>query len=98
MKYMLLAVLSTILFFGTSSAGDGLDMTDEKLRVNYSVGYQVGSDFKRQGVDINPELLLRGVQDVMLGKEPLMKEQEMRTTLMELQQKISAAQKEKSKS
>ncbi len=97
MKIMLLVVLAIILFAGIASANDWLDLTDQKVQVNYSVGYQVGSDFKRQGMDINPDLLLKGVQDAMAGSQPLMNEQEMRTTLMELQKKVSAAREEKSK-
>ncbi len=97
MKIMLLVVLAIILFAGIASANDRLDLTDQKVQVNYSVGYQVGSDFKRQGMDINPDLLLKGVQDALAGSEPLMNAQEMRTSLMELQKKASAAREEKRK-
>jgi FKBP-type peptidyl-prolyl cis-trans isomerase FklB len=92
MKQMLVAVLSVALLSGVCRAGDKLDMTDEKVRLSYSVGYQVGGDFLRQGMDINPELLLKGVQDALLGKEPLMTPQEMRTTLVDLQKKVAAVQ------
>jgi FKBP-type peptidyl-prolyl cis-trans isomerase FklB len=96
MKQVLIAVLSITLLSGVCRAGDKLDMTDEKVRLSYSVGYQVGGDFLRQGTDINPELLLKGVQDALLGKEPLMTPQEMRTTLVDLQKKVAAVQNQKS--
>ena len=60
MKQILIVVLSFALLSGVCRAGDKLDMTDEKVRLSYSVGYQVGGDFLRQGTDINPELLLKG--------------------------------------
>jgi FKBP-type peptidyl-prolyl cis-trans isomerase FklB len=95
MKQILIAVLSVALLSGVCRAGDKLDMTDKKVRLSYSVGYQVGGDFLRQGTDINPELLLKGVQDALLGKEPLMTPQEMRSTLVEVQKTVAAAQNQK---
>ena len=97
MKQVLIVALSFALLSGVCLAGDKLDMADEKVRLSYSVGYQVGGDFLRQGTDINPELLLKGVQDALLGKEPLMTPQEMRTTLVDLQKKVAAVQDQKSK-
>ena len=97
MKQMVIAVLSLALLSGICLADDNLNMKDEKVRVSYSVGYQVGGDFKRQGVDINPEVLLNGVQDALAGNDPLMPPQEMRTTLVDLQKKLAATQKQKMK-
>ena len=97
MKQIVIALVNALLFFGVCSAAGKLDLTDEKVRLSYSVGYQVGGDFLRQGTDINPELLLKGVQDALAGKEPLMTPQEMRTTLVDLQKKVAAVQDQKRK-
>ena len=95
MKKVFIAVLSVVLLSGVCSASGNLDLKDEKVRLSYSVGYQVGGDFKRQGVDINPELLLKGVQAALTGKQPLMAPQEMRSTLVELQKTVLAFQDQK---
>lgn len=97
MKHLLLVVLHIMVFVGISSANDGLDLRDEKAKVSYSIGYQVGSDSNRQGMDINPKMLLKGVEDALSGNEPLLAEKEMRSALMEMQKKLSAAQEEKSR-
>jgi len=97
MKHMLIAALSIILISGVCRAGEELDLTDEKVRLSYSVGYQVGGDFLRQGTGINPELLLKGVQDALLGREPLMTPQQMRATLVDLQKKVAALEGRESK-
>jgi len=73
-------------------AGDDLDLKDEKVRLGYSVGYQIGSDFLRQGKDIDPDVLLKGVMDAMLGNKPIMSPKEMRTVLTDLQRDIVTAQ------
>jgi len=95
MKQIVIALVNVLLFFGVCSAGGKLDLKDEKVRLSYSVGYQVGGDFKRQGLDINPEMLLKGVHDALTGKEPVMTPQEMRTTLVDLQKTVAAAQNQK---
>lgn len=86
---------SLILSFSVCLAGEDLDMKNEKVRLSYSVGYQVGSDFLRQGKDINPEVLKKGVLDAMSGNEPRITHKEMRMVLTELQRDIVASQEKK---
>ena len=74
-------------------AEDITDLKDEKSRINYSVGYQIGNDFKWQGVEINPEVLVKGIQDALSGEKALMTEDEQRATLVNLQRKVQAQQK-----
>jgi FKBP-type peptidyl-prolyl cis-trans isomerase FklB len=84
--------MTVFIYTGMSLAADSLDLTDEKIKLSYSAGYQVGGDFKRQKTEINPAMLLKGVEDALAGKKPLMSAQEMRTTLVELQKQILALQ------
>jgi FKBP-type peptidyl-prolyl cis-trans isomerase FklB len=97
MKHVMIAVLSVGIFFGSCFAGETIDLKDEKVKVSYSIGYQVGGDFKRQNYDINPEILLRGVQDALKGNKPLMSNDEMQAALIDLQQQVTAAQEQEMK-
>ena len=36
-------------------------------RINYSIGYQIGGDFKRQGWQLQPEILIQGIRDAVHG-------------------------------
>jgi len=92
-----LAALCLGLMTGLCWADDRIDLVDEKARISYSVGYQVGSDFRRQGVDIDPEMILQGAQDALSGEDPLMTPEEMRKTLTDLQKKVTQARLEKEK-
>lgn len=76
-----------------ASAEETLSLEDENARINYSVGYQVGGDFKRQGTEIDPEIVVRGVEDALSGAKPLMTPVEMSQVLSELQRKVAAARK-----
>ena len=49
MKHLLAGLLCVGLFAGAASAGEKLELQNENDRTSYSVGYQVGGDFKRQG-------------------------------------------------
>jgi FKBP-type peptidyl-prolyl cis-trans isomerase FklB len=95
LQFIFLILISLIVPFNVCLAGEDLDLKDEKARLSYSVGYQVGSDFVRQGKDVNPDVLLKGVLDAMSGNEPPMSPQEMRTVLTELQRDIVAVQEKK---
>jgi FKBP-type peptidyl-prolyl cis-trans isomerase FklB len=76
-------------------AADEVKLDDETARINYSVGHQIGSDFKRQGVAVNPQALVKGLEDAISDGTPLLSPEEMRTTLVELKRKIVAEQKAK---
>jgi FKBP-type peptidyl-prolyl cis-trans isomerase FklB len=83
-----LGVLLAVPFVGAAQA-----LEDEKQKLGYSIGYQVGGDFRRQGLSIDPELVVKGVLDAVEGSEPLMTPAEMRLPLAELQRKAAAAER-----
>ena len=93
MKRLLFAVVLAVFFSGVCLAGEKPELADENDRVSYSVGYQIGGDFKRQGVELNPEKLVKGIQDARSGAEPLMTRQEMHQALVDLKKKIMAEER-----
>ena len=93
MKYIGVFLI-VLLLFTVCYADEGQDFKTEKDKISYSIGYQVGGDFKRQGMKINPEIVVKGAQDALSGAEPLMTQQEMRSALMEAQKEARAALKE----
>jgi FKBP-type peptidyl-prolyl cis-trans isomerase FklB len=97
MKRVFMAIICLGFFAGTAVAAEEFKFTNENDKTSYSVGYQIGGDFKRQGVQLNPEALVRGVKDAVTEAKPLMTEQEMSQLLVELKRKIVAAQDEEMK-
>jgi FKBP-type peptidyl-prolyl cis-trans isomerase FklB len=94
MRFLITLVVGAGLI-GTPCLAEELpDLGNEKTRANYSVGYQIGDDFKRQGVEINPEALVKGIQDAISGKTPLMTPEEQRATLVNLQRQVAARQRQ----
>jgi FKBP-type peptidyl-prolyl cis-trans isomerase FklB len=86
--------LGLTLLSGFPSSAAAQDLDDEKQKLGYSVGYQVGGDFRRQGLGIDPELVVQGVLDAAAGSEPRMTADEMRQTLAELRQQAAAAERQ----
>ena len=88
------AVLSAFLFHGDLNAEEATQLASEADRISYSLGQQIGRDFKRQGVDLDAEALVRGFNDANGGAEPALDREEMNATLGNLKGRISATQRE----
>jgi FKBP-type peptidyl-prolyl cis-trans isomerase FklB len=91
MSCLLMSLLALGLLPGAASDGEKAQPQGEKERLSYSVGYQVGGDFRRQGLTVNPEMVIQGVLDALAGAEPRMTASEMRSTLADLQGQAAAA-------
>ena len=83
------AVLASLLPLLVQAA-EALELDDETARINYSLGYQIGGDFKRQGVEMNAEAVVQGIRDAINDAEPRIPPSEMRATLQELKRKVVA--------
>ena len=94
MRNVLMVGVGLALLSGPSLAAEAPDLEDEQQKLSYSVGYQVGGDFRRQGLEIDPELVVKGVLDAQAGSDPLMTPEEMRQALTELKQHAAAAAKQ----
>jgi len=89
------AILIVAFLSGICLAGERPGLKDEKEKISYSVGYQIGGDFKRQGVELDPDLLVKGIRDAAGGAEPRISPQEMRKTLVELKKKVEADERKR---
>lgn len=70
-------------------------LKDETAKLNYSVGYQIGSDFKQQEFEVRAEAVLRGIEDAVSGSNALMSKQEMRETMADVGKKVADLKKKK---
>ena len=81
----------TLLLLLPASAGETAESGAKAREVAYSIGYQVGGDFKRQGLKIDPESVVQGVLDAIAGSEPRIPMKEMQQALIWLQREAEAA-------
>ena len=84
------------------AAGDGpaaafaavqaVDFANEMDKVSYVIGTQIGRSFKAQGMDIDMELLVRGMRDVLGDAELALTEEQQQEVMGAFQQSMRAKQ------
>jgi len=90
-RTMRIATLMSVALLASSvNAAEPLKLDNDNARINYSLGHQIGGDFKRQGIEMNAEAVIKGIEDALSGAEPLMSPQEMHATLTKLKRKVVA--------
>lgn len=67
----------------------------QKERVSYALGMSVGANLHKQSVDVDPGLIMQGLQDGLAGGKTQLSEEEARAALMELQSDLRRKQQEK---
>lgn len=70
------------------------DITTDKGKLSYAVGWDIGEDIQRRGAEFDVEALILAIRDSAAGKEPQVPAEEMVAMLTELQQKVRQEQAE----
>lgn len=72
-----------------SATGNTPDLKEPRARASYSIGLDIGSNMKKQKLDLDAKALAAGIADALAGK-PALTPEEVRATLTEFQQKEMA--------
>ena len=67
----------------------------QKDKVSYAIGLNLGKNLHRDSVDVDTNLLLRGLKDALADSKPLLTDDEMRSVIMVLQGEVNQRQAEK---
>ncbi len=59
--------------------------TLDKDKVSYAIGLDVARNFRKNAIDFDPDLVLKGLRDGLSGARPMLKEKELRLILNEFQ-------------
>jgi FKBP-type peptidyl-prolyl cis-trans isomerase FklB len=97
MKRPLIIVLTVLVLAAQVLAQGDPALKDEKEKVSYSVGVEIGTTLKKQGIDVAPDVLTRGVRDALTGAKTLMTEQEIIDTLTNFRKDFIAKKQELAK-
>jgi len=98
MKFGWIAALGLLFFASLISAEENLILKDQKDRISYSYGVDMGTKLKNLPVRVDLDLFILGIKDGLSGTKLLMTEQEIRGTLVLLQKEITANPEEQKKS
>jgi FKBP-type peptidyl-prolyl cis-trans isomerase FklB len=96
-KRNLIALLSFALVASVIHAEDKPALKDEKEKVSYSIGMNIGSNLKRGSYEVDADLIAKAIKDVFAGKETLLTEPQAQEIIMAYQKEMRAKQEEKNK-
>jgi FKBP-type peptidyl-prolyl cis-trans isomerase FklB len=90
-------LLAGILLAAPAFAQQNPPLKDDREKVSYSIGLDIGSTFKKQYMDIDTDVLMRGLKDGLSGAKPAMTEEEIRTTMSAYSKSMMEKQAERTK-
>ncbi len=94
---VLIITLCMALAVSPVSGGEKAELKTQKDKVSYAIGVDMGNSLKRNSIDVDPEMLVKGMRDALSGGKTLMSEQEVRETLTAFQKEYQTKQQEKMK-
>jgi FKBP-type peptidyl-prolyl cis-trans isomerase FklB len=94
MKKALLALACLGLLAPTACAQEKPPVQSEQHKISYSLGYNIGRDFSQKKLDIDLDVLMRGMKDALSGSTTALSEDEMRQAMMDLQKNMMAQQQQ----
>ncbi|WP_165226938.1 FKBP-type peptidyl-prolyl cis-trans isomerase [Aquisphaera insulae] len=95
MKVLVCVALATGLMATSAMAQDPaapVQLKSLKEKASYGYGFMMGQNMKKQGVDLDPVLLARGLADAFGGNEALLKEPEIQASIQEFARQVQAKQ------
>jgi FKBP-type peptidyl-prolyl cis-trans isomerase FklB len=81
MRSALLAAALLLAAPAVSIAEDAPDLSSQKARFSYAVGFQIGHSLKADDLELDPAVLNRAINDVLSGAEPAISQKDMEAAL-----------------
>ncbi len=94
--YLRLFYVTFLLMFFVGCATEEVKVAPEvkletpKSRISYTIGVNIGQDFKSQKMDIDAEFLLLGLKESLAGKELRLSDEEMANEIQTFQKEMQA--------
>jgi FKBP-type peptidyl-prolyl cis-trans isomerase FklB len=96
LKGMIMKTTLLAMIFSTAVAtplfADGTNvLADDKSKVSYAVGMVFGHNLQQQGIEVDPDQILRGMKDQLSGGTTLLTPQDAQAAIKDFQEKMRAA-------
>ena len=92
MTLKLMLVLAIVLPVAPVFAEETPVLKTMKEKVSYGIGVDMSRSFKRQGISVDVDLVIKGLKDGLSGEKLLMPEEDIRAILVEFQSELSRRQ------
>jgi FKBP-type peptidyl-prolyl cis-trans isomerase FklB len=97
MKRALLISTCLLLLLSQTAVAQTPTLKTPKEKLSYVIGVQIGSDFKGQKMDVDPDLVAKGMKDAIAGNKLLLSDQEAKEVITTFQKEKAAADAEAKK-
>ncbi|MDT8321125.1 MAG: FKBP-type peptidyl-prolyl cis-trans isomerase [Xanthomonadales bacterium] len=91
MRFLFALIILIALMTGPAMAQD---LTTDKGKLSYAVGWDMGGDIKRRSDEFDVETLITAIRDAVASTDPKIPPEEMTALLTELQQRVRQEQAE----
>src|SRR5438093_794456 len=90
MRWILMAGGGIGLLHAAVGAEDKPQLKDQKEKVSYGIGMSIGNNLKRNGYDVDVDVLAGAIRDVLTGKELKLTDAQAREAQMNYQKELNA--------
>jgi len=73
----------------TAKSPQPLKLTTQKDKVSYAIGMSIGQNMKKDSLDVDPSILMRGMKDALASSKPLMTEEEAKIVMTEFRSEMT---------
>jgi FKBP-type peptidyl-prolyl cis-trans isomerase FklB len=94
-KRVVASFLAAGLLSNVCLAEDQTTLATENDKISYSIGYQLGENFKQQGASFNMPVLYKGIEDALAESNPLLSLEERQAAITILKRDLVLAQQQK---
>jgi FKBP-type peptidyl-prolyl cis-trans isomerase FklB len=94
MKSRMIVMLGILFLVSQVNAEEKLVLKNQKEKVSYIIGMDIGHNLKKQSIDIDPNILAKGIQDALDDAKPLLTNQEIQETMVAFKKDMMTKQEE----
>jgi FKBP-type peptidyl-prolyl cis-trans isomerase FklB len=94
MKLKLIVILGFLFLVSQAQAQETPVLKNQKDKVSYIIGMDIGNNLKKQSIDVDPNILAKGVKDALSGAKSLLAEKEIQETMGAFQKEMMVKKEE----
>ena len=95
MKSVIIVVTGILLLAGPVFGAEDRALESQRDKVSYTIGVFSGNNLKQQSIDVDPDIMLKGIKDSLSGGKTLLTDQEMSEVMAAFQKEMTIKQSEK---
>jgi FKBP-type peptidyl-prolyl cis-trans isomerase FklB len=88
MKLKWIVVCSLILVANQARAEESTDLKTDKDKLSYGIGVSVAKNFKKQGTEVDLDILIKGLKSALAGEKLLLPEKELQKVMNKYQGEV----------